>query len=148
MASIDIGSLSVLTLLADDDLGPVQDALDAASFQVFTLDGASVGDEASFFAAALAGLPVPAGAQADGFDALRDHIRVGLAEIEATDVAFVWRHADAMLAGGLATLIDAVECFVSLSRQVNSPAATNFPRRIRLLTFLTGTGPNFPSLLA
>ncbi len=45
------------------------------------------------------------------------------------------------------TLLDAVEMFLSLSRQVYTPSTTNFPHKIRLLTFLSGSGPNFPSLI-
>jgi len=144
--AINVNALSVLNLTAAGDLDQLQAALEAAGFSVFSIDVSAVHDDETFTAAVLAGLPVPKDARADGFDALKDHLRVGLAGLDSSDVAFIWLHTEAMLDGALATLLDAVDIFVALSRQVYSPAETNFPRRIRLLTFLTGSGPNFPSL--
>lgn len=140
---IDANTFSTMNLVADADHERLRHALDDEGFAVFTIDGTDVHDAESFFAAAIAGLPTPPDARADDFTVLRDHLRVGLDALESGDVAFVWRHADAMLEHGLPTLLDAVDTFVSLSRQVYSPARTNFSHKIRLLTFLSGSGPNF-----
>ena len=145
MAVPDSGQWRLLNLLAQDDLAALEAALAAADVHVLRLDGAAIHDRGTFFAQAAHDLPYPAGRAVEAdWDALADSLWEGFLALPGTQFALVWTDVQALLDGGLGTLLEATNGFLRFSRQLLHPSDPKLPRKM-LYLFLLGTGPNFPS---
>ena len=137
--------------LADDGAYVSQwqpDLADSGCY-ILEIDAADVHDRASFFERTYAGLKVsrPAGA-VDKWSAYEDDIWGSICEQSPGDTGsragvIVLRHADAMLHGALAELLEAVDIYGKLATSAGDPNS-GLADRMDLYIILTGTGTDFP----
>jgi hypothetical protein len=142
---MDISKLNrVINFVNQSNIEHLRSELHNRGYRIFELDGKNVCDKKSFLMQAATDLPQPPELIAyDNWDAFNDNLWISLSEISETKVAFVWNDAQMMLIRGLPVLVDALDIFQSLSRQV-AQAVHGFPRPVNLTIFLVGTGDNFP----
>jgi len=139
-------TLALLTLANQADLGALEAALAEWGVPAYRLDGRDIRDTATFWRAAGQQLPLPPGRREPAsWSALSDSLWESLHEVESEELALLWTDAQAMLDGGLADLLAAVDVLTRLSRQFYSPSSPQATPKT-LYVILAGMGPNFPRI--
>lgn len=129
-----IPGLAVINFVSSSSLGGLRAQLTAAEFELIELDGSTVTDAASLFAAFGA---VSEGAPAANWDAFTDDFGTYVWGLDGEKAALIWDTAQAMLEGGLKDLVTAADVFSGLARQM-------YGQDLIFVTFFAGEGPNFP----
>lgn len=104
------------------------------------IDAGSVTQAADLFANATAALELPEGAAIRKWSGFEDRLWESISTTEREVVVIVLRHADALLAGQLAVLLEAVSVFTTIAHGFADRSSD--PKSVFIV--LTGAGPNFP----
>ena len=135
--------MSVAKLVDAAELDALLGHLSSEGNRVFLFDGSAVHDKESLFAQAPTGLPFPPGVTVRSWSGFEDYLWQGVVTAGAPQVAVVWVHAEQMLEGGLAVLLEALDVFSSVARLAADAEIASLPEPIELAVYLIGSGPNF-----
>ena len=129
-----LARLAVLNVAPQREHGALLDELEAAGFDVLTLDGSGASDAAGLFAAAseqlFHGEPAP------NWDSFADVLINVVVGVEHDKIALVWTHADKLLEGRLVDLLTAADVLAGTAR-------TSAEIRPTFVTFFVGDGDAF-----
>jgi Barstar (barnase inhibitor) len=138
--------LPIVSCISSRSLDALRARLHEEGFKVYELDGRSIEDGDSFFAAIQDSLPFdPPISGRVHWDALSDSLWGGLAELAAPRVAILWTGVERMLDHGLCDLLSAVDCLRDVAESVAN-AAHGIPQTVDLFVFLVGEGKSFRPL--
>lgn len=115
----------------------VRDVLASHGFQIYTILGAAISSEATFFGEAARGLGLPGWFGAN-WDALYDTLG-DVAEAMPERKAILWTDVDRSIAADAQTVLSAVLAFESVA--VAAAGASDVPRQLEV--FLLGSGAGF-----
>jgi hypothetical protein len=136
-AEAPLSGLAIRHCVSEADRPALTKVLQAKGFEVLILDGTSVHDRATLFAATHEQL------LGEQRCASWDDFQRGIEDIawagETQRFALVWTHADSMLGAGLGDLLTASDVLAGVSRSL-------YQAGIVLVMFLCGTGPGFPPM--
>ncbi|MBN9609601.1 MAG: hypothetical protein BGO26_12485 [Actinobacteria bacterium 69-20] len=112
--------------------------------RLLEIDVAGVDDKPRFFRRVTEALGVErAPNAADKWSALEDHLWSAIATADAPFAVVVLLHADDLLDGALAELIEMCDIVRSMARMA-ATAEGGLARAVEVSLILAGTGPNFP----
>jgi hypothetical protein len=112
-------------------------------FTTFEIPGEKIEDDQTFFTEGARVLPQdPPLYGSVNWDAFKDSIWGGLAELGEARVAFIWTDVQRMLEHGLEALLEANVCFADIAWEV-ATKKYGIPQPVNLLIFLVGEGDNF-----
>jgi hypothetical protein len=138
-ADAPLSGLAIRHCVSETDRPALTRILAAKDFEILHLDGSSVRDRATLFAAVRDQL------LGDGRCDSWDDFQRGIEDIawarDPQRYALVWTHAEHMLGAGLSDLLLASDVLAVVSRSL-------YPASILFVLFLCGTGPGFPAMNA
>jgi hypothetical protein len=130
----------------EKDSRELKSILETNQFQLFEIGGLEVNCQESFFRSIVDRLPLDPPLSGNvHYDAFTDSLWGGLSELEVSNVAIIWNHADRMLNGNLNDLLKILQCFDQVKREIGC-LDYGIPKPMRLLVFLMGNGINFSRL--
>ncbi len=136
-------TLDRVTCVHTDSASTLDEALNAAEYDIVTLRGESIGDTASLFGQIGRDLPGDTDPPTHNWDALADWIWQFMAARGSNRIALVWRDAHVLLNSSLPALFKTVQIVSDVSREAEAGEG-GFPFPVRIVLCLVGDGDGFP----